>query len=295
LHSMSLLGVPLYTLARYHGMGAAVKVLRSLGIAETLKQGSVSFTDLSDVPLLEFSTDSGPSNMRNFSYFLDSSAAIMDRASKVPRGDFVFCLGGECGLALGTLAALRSRFRGMPGLLWLDAHGDFNTPETTRSGFVGGIPLAFVCGRGPKFPPSIENLRPLVKEENVVHFGSRDLDPLEAKAVESSSIKLHSAVSLHKEGLERTLEREAAYLEDSADWIICHLDVDVIDPSIIPAVSFPTNGGLSLNEVNTIVKTLLKTGKLKVFNLAAYEPTRDISYSAGRTIVGLVSEIFKAK
>jgi arginase len=295
LRSMSFLGVPLYTLSKYRGMGAAVRALRNLGIAEGLQKGAVSFTDLGDVPLVGLSTDSGPSNMKNFSHFLNSTATIMDRASQVPSEDFVFCLGGECGLALGTLTAFSSSFGGTPGLLWLDAHGDFNTPEITQSGFVGGMPLAFVCGRGPKFPPNIERSRPLVKEENVVHFGSRDLDPLEAKALESSPIRLHSDASLRKEGLIPTLDREAEYLTSNTDWIICHLDVDVIDPSIIPAVSFPTEGGLSASEVSTVVKTLLKTGKLKVFNLTAYEPTLDTSYLAGKTLVSLVSEVFTAK
>jgi arginase len=292
---MSFLGVPLYTMAKYRGMGAAVKALRNLGIAEALQKSTFSFNDLGDVPLPDLSTDSGPSNMKNFSYFLNSTSTIMDRASQVPREDFVFCLGGECGLALGTLTAFRSSFGGTPGLLWLDAHGDFNTPETTESGFVGGMPLAFTCGRGPKFPPNIERSRPLVKEENVVHLGSRDLDSVEARALESSPIRLYSAASLHKEGLIPTLDRETEYFTDNTDWIICHLDVDVIDPSIMPAVSFPTKDGLSTSEVSTVVKTLLKTGKLKVFNLTAYEPTLDTSYLAGKTLVSLVSEIFTAK
>jgi len=289
---MTFLGVPLYTLAKYHGMGAAVKSLRNLGLTATLKESVDSFTDLGDVQLTQITADSGPDNTRNFSHFLDDTNAIMDWAERVPNENFAFCLGGECGLALGTLAGLRSNFRGTPGLLWLDAHGDFNTPETTQSGFVGGMPLAFVCGRGPKFSPRIENLRPLVKEENVVHFGSRDLDPLEAEALESSLVRLHSASSLRNEGLERTAKQEASYLADNTDWIICHLDVDVIDPTVVPAVSFPTKDGLTVQEVRTIVGALLKTDKLKVFNLTAYEPTRDHGFQAGRTIVALMREIF---
>lgn len=291
LKSMTFLGVPLYTLAKYRGMGAAVKSLRNLGLTEALKESVDSFTDLGDVQLSQVTADSGSDNMRNFSHFLNDTTAIMDRAERVPAEDFAFCLGGECGLALGTLAGLRSSFGGTPGLVWLDAHGDFNTPETTQSGFVGGMPLAFVCGRGPKFSPSIDSLRPLVKEENVVHLGSRDLDALEAEALESSPVRLHSASSLRKEGVERTAKQEASYLADNTDWVICHLDVDVLDPTVVPAVSFPTKDGLTVQEVRTIVGALLKMDKLRVFNLAAYEPTRDNGSGAGRTIVGLMSEI----
>jgi arginase len=295
LRSITILGVPLYTLAKYRGMGAAVKELRKLGIAEPLKRSADSFTDLGDAHVTPIITDSGPSNMRNFSTFVDNSAAITDRASMVPGESFMFCLGGECGLAVGVLAGLRSKLKGTPGLVWLDAHGDFNTPETTQSGFVGGMPLAFVCGRGPNFPASIERYRPLVKEENVIHLGSRDLDPLEARAFDSSPIRVHSTASLRKEGIERTVEQEVAYLADNADWIVCHLDVDVLDPTVIPAVSFPTKDGLNVQDVRTVIKRLVKTDKLRAFNLAAYEPTQDPDLAAGRAIVSLVSEIFATK
>ena len=291
MRNISLLGIPTYTLVRYRGMGMAVTALRELGLTAVLRQKSVPFTDFGDVALSQIDVDSGPSNLRNFPHFLESTDMISDAVSKIPRDDFAFCLGGECGLIVGTLSGFKSTFKGQPGMLWLDAHGDFNTPETTSSGFIGGMPLALACGRGPKLGSKIENLRPLLREDQVVHLGNRDLDPLESSAMEASPMRVYSATRVHKEGVNKIAGEVAAYLANSTDWIICHLDVDVIDPSVISAVDFPSKGGLTLEEVKTIVEVLKRTEKLKVFNLTAYDPNLDEDQTSGRTILKLISEI----
>ncbi len=292
MQKASLIGVPIYTLAKYRGMSMAVRALRELGLADALRQRSDSFTDFGDVALPQIEVDSGPSNLRNFSHFLRSTDIVIEATRKIPRDDFVFCIGGECGLVLGTLAAFKSNFRGQPGILWMDAHGDFNTPETTPSGFIGGMPLALACGRGPKLSPVIESSRPLVMEEQVVHLGNRELDRLESQTVEASPMRVFSATEVHKGSIDKISGGAAAYLADSADWIICHLDVDVIDPSILPSVNFPSKGGLMPNEVKTIVEALWRTEKLKVFNLTAYDPTLDKTKTSGITILKLISDIF---
>ncbi len=289
---MSLLGIPIYTLAKYRGMASAVRALRELGLADVLRQRRGSFRDFGDVALPQMQRDSGPSNMRNFQHFSESTDIIHEAACQVPEDDFVFCLGGECGLIVGTLAAFRSKFKGQPGLLWMDAHGDFNTPGTTPSGYLGGMPLAFACGRGPQLSPTIEKIRPLITEDQIVHLGSRDLDPSEAKAMEASPMCVYSAAMMHKQGVERVAGDVANYLADRADWIICHLDVDVTDSSVLPAVNYPSRGGLTLKEVKATLTTLMRAEKLKVFNLTAYNPELDRTQTSGRTILKLISDIF---
>ena len=153
MQKVSMIGLPIYTLAKYRGMGMAVKALRRLGITEAVNQHTQDFKDLGDVKLTEIETDSGPSNLRNFPQFLRDTESILRAASEVDSDDFVFCLGGECALITGSLAAFRTKFEGQPGMLWMDAHGDFNTQETTTSGFIGGMCLALACGRRPKADP----------------------------------------------------------------------------------------------------------------------------------------------
>jgi len=220
---------------------------------------------------------------------------VLRASSKVDSDDFVFCLGGECTFIVGTVAGFKTKFKGNPGILWVDAHGDFNTPETTISGFIGGMCLAFTCGRGPKLTAAVENARPLLNEENVVHLGSRSLDPLESRAMKSSRLRLYSSSEAHEIGVPKVAREAAEHLAERSDWIICHLDVDSIDPTIIPAVNFPEQEpGLSIEEVRTVVHELLSTGKLKVFDLAAYNPVLDHDRESGRKLVKLTSEIFSS-
>ncbi len=291
MENLTLIGLPFYSLSKYRGMGEAVKVLRSLGIAEVLKKSSQSFSDLGDCRLSHIDSDSGPRNLRNFPEFLADTDTVLAMASKVESDDFVVCLGGECTFITGTLAGFKSKFKGKPGMLWMDAHGDFNTPETTISGFIGGMCLAFACGRGPTLTDAVENTRPLLAEENVVHVASRALDPLESKAMAASPLKLYSASAVRKQGVSKVAEDAASYLADRCDWITCHLDVDSIDPSFIPAVNFPEPGGLSLEEVKTVVEALRGTGKLRVFDLTAYNPTMDQNGTSAAKLLELVSEV----
>ena len=275
-------------------MGIAVKALREIGITDVIKRVSHSFSDLGDISLSEIYADSEPSNLRNFPQFLkDTDTVNRGVRNLVSSDDFVFCLGGECTFIAGTLAGFKDKFAGKPGILWMDAHGDFNTPETTPSGFIGGMCLALACGRGPKLSWEIEGSRPLISEENVVHLGSRALDPLEAKAMEASPLKLIPASKVHQEGVSKVANEAAEHLSDSADWLICHFDVDVTGTWIIPAVNFPEKGpGLTLEQVRTVVEALRKTGKLKVFDLTAYNPTLDQNHTSGKKILNLISEIF---
>jgi len=292
MQNVSMIGLPFYSLAKYRGMGMAVEALRRLGIADVVKRQAGAFKDLGDVELSEIEMDSGPSNLKNFPQFLQDTDSVFRAASQVSSEDFVFCLGGECTFIPGSVAGLRSKFKGKPGILWIDAHGDFNTPETTVSGFIGGMCLAFACGRGPKLTAAIESARPLLNEENVVHLGSRSLDPLELKAMRSSPLRFYSASDVRKIGMPTVAREAAQYLAAQSDWIICHLDVDSIDPSIISAVNFRDDAGLSLEEVRIAVDELGGTDKLKVFDLAAYNPMLDHNYDSANKLLKLTSEIF---
>ena len=283
----ALVGVPFYTLAAYKGMGDAPGALRRAGLVSAMGGPA----DIGDVELPRLRKDAVEGLARNLTHFKASSARIY-QATRSMRADRAFVIGGECSLTPGSLAGLSEVFGGRPGMLWMDAHGDFNTPETSLSGYIGGMCLAMACGRGPTLGEEIEKHRPLLAEERLVHLGSRALDPPEVVAFNSSPAKLFTSQQVKKVGAAEVAEEAARHLANRSDWIVCHLDVDVVDPAWIPAVNYPTPGGLTVDETTMIVTTLLKTEKMKVLELASYNASKDKGGSSARTVVNLIRKIF---
>ena len=272
---VTFVGIPFYTLAKYRAMGDAVPSLRKAGVVQRIKLADNDLVDLGDVDCPSIVRDHGRKNLRNFEEFSEGTRRVKDKLTGlVDPSRITFCLGGDCAFVPGSLAGLKNVYKGKPAMVWLDAHGDFNIPETSPSGFIGGMPLAIACGRGPRLTSEIESLRPLLEEKRVVHVGSRSLDPGEDEAL-LSSVKLFSAQELKKQGAREVALQISRFLNSSCDWIIAHLDVDVLDPSLMPGVDFPEPGGLSCQDVLQIFQALHLTGKLKVVDLTAYNPNLD--------------------
>jgi arginase len=159
-------------------------------------------------------------------------------ADAVARATRPLLLSGDCPTALGTVAGLQRRHRDV-AVVWLDAHGDFNTPAITISGYLGGMPLAMLTGRAPEMFCDALGLRP-VPDTGVVLAGARDLDPAERDALTASQVRRvpadPAAITAALDGLGRT----PVYL---------HLDVDVIDSGQLPGLRFPSGAGPSVTQI----------------------------------------------
>jgi arginase len=183
-------------------------------------------------------------------------------------------IGGDCTVALGALAGLAD---GANGVIWIDAHGDFNTPATSPSSYLGGMPLAAVVGRGlPELRAAAGLVQPIA-EERVALLGVRDLDPLERAALDASSVTVASSATLREDGKSLM----AALRELCANGpIYLHIDVDVLDPNEMPGVVYPTPDGLRLNELRRVLREISQTCGLAAVALTAVnlepldEPTR---------------------
>lgn len=283
--SRALVGVPLYTLSNYSGMGAAPAALRNAGLVRSLNVTD----DIGDVSIRPLPGDIVEGRVKNFTHFKVSSRGVYDVARGIG-ADSVIVFGGECSETVGIMAGLAERFGGRPGMLWMDAHGDFNTPETSPSGYIGGMCLAMATGRGPRFGlgPSEAPLT----DERLVHMGSRALDPPEEKAFASSLVKLVTASELKKIGAADEAKSAVGYLEENSDWIACHLDVDVMDPTQIPAVNYPTPGGITMEEASTVLKTLVRSEKMRLLEVAAYNSSLDREGTSLRKIAEALEKAF---
>jgi len=278
---LALLGTPLYTLAAYRGMGDAPAALRKAGLT-----GMVA-ADLGDVKLQPLVRDSRDGRTKNLGHFRDATAKIY-AASKSLGAERVLVVGGECSETVGVTAGLAGAFGGRPGMLWLDAHGDFNTPDTSLSGYIGGMCLAMACGRTKGLGLGVGDEVLSLAEERLVHVGSRALDQPEIAAFTDSPAKLYTSQQVKKSGASDVAEEAARHLDNRSDWIICHFDVDVIDPEFVPSVNYPTPGGLTLQEAATITRKLYETGKLRVVEITAYNPSKDRNSISAKRIIELL-------
>ncbi len=157
-------------------------------------------------------------------------------------------IGGDCLVSIGTLGGLDGA---AAGVVWLDAHGDFNTPETTPSGYLGGMPLAALAGRCLPDLTAAAGLRAPVAEERIALLGPRDLDPPERAALAASPAALITTAQLRAapERLGAALDAAAA-----AGPVYLHLDVDVLDGAMMPGALYPTSDGLTLEELGAILR-----------------------------------------
>ena len=283
----ALLGVPIYTLASYRGMGDAPTELRKRGFAGSLG----SPLDCGDVQIPRLKKDITEGRTKNLTHFRNATSVIYARA-KASKQERLLILGGECSETVGVMAGLAEAHGGRPGMLWLDAHGDFNIPDTSPSGYIGGMCLAFACGMAPDLDLGTGKAPPPLAGERLVHVGSRALDPPEVAAFNSSPAKLFTAQQVKKKGAADVAEEAARHLENRSDWIACHLDVDVVDPGLIPAVNYPTPEGLTIEETSVVIRKLLGTGKMRVLELVAYNPSKDRGATSANRINELVRTIF---
>lgn len=186
-------------------------------------------------------------------------------------GAFALVLAGNCMTAVGTIAGLQSRSRRVPGVCWFDAHADFNTPETTETGFLDGMALATLTGRCWKrlLTKHIPEFRP-IPEEQILLFGVRNVDGGERKALEASEI--HWLKSLSDDPLASEKLRG---LRERFGEVYLHVDLDVVDESEGRANSYASSGGLSRRRLQELVHEIGASFHVGAAAITAYDPSCD--------------------
>ncbi len=199
--------------------------------------------------------------------------------------------GGNCNVALGMTAGLGA---GETAVVWFDAHGDFNTPATTPSGFLDGMPLAIACGVA--HPEAwVRAGGDAVDPRACVHVGGRDLDPGEVEGFASTGVRLIGIEALR--GNEGVLEAALAAAADAhATHAYVHVDIDVLDPAYVPGVDFPSPGGLTPGELLDAVAVVARRLPVAGLSVTAYDPEREDAPATTLTtgldlLVGLVDTV----
>ncbi len=203
----------------------------------------------------------------------------------VARGSVPLVLGGDHSIAIGTLAGVARAGR-RPGVIWIDAHPDINTPETTRSGNVHGMPLAVALGlAGAPFP---ERLRGSVDAHACALVGVRDVDPGEREHIRRSGVIGLTIADIDRRGMGPVMEQAIA-VASRADGIHVSLDVDALDPNEAPGVGTPVRGGISYREAQLAMEMVAATGKLVSLEVAEVNPVLDRENATAKLAVELVA------
>ena len=193
----------------------------------------------------------------------------------IERGNFPVTLGGDHSLVIGSALASIAKNKNM-GIIWIDAHGDYNTFDTTITGNIHGLPLAAIDGYEKNYLTDFHD-GSFYKPENTVIVGGRDIDPLEIENIKDAGVTVFTTEEIHKRGMSAVMEDAIAIATKGTDGMHISYDLDVIDPKICPGVSVSAVDGINLDEAYDAVDSIIKhKASLRSLDIVEYNPERDI-------------------
>ena len=202
-------------------------------------------------------------------------------------------LGGDHSQSIGTVSAVAAHFAKTDesmGVIWVDAHTDMNTPETTPSGNVHGMALAVLTGQGgPEELQRIAGFTPAVRPGNVCVLGAREVDDAEKEIVKESGIRVFTMAEIDERGMAVSMDEAIACVTSGTAGFHLSFDLDAIDPMIAPGVGTPVAGGLTYREAHLVCEKAARSGKLLSLEVVELNPVRDSENRTGRLAVGLLA------
>jgi len=276
-----IIGVPLDLGGGRRGVDMGPSALRIAGVGDQLAALGRTVADKGDLPAPIAETQRPADKKKK--YVRDIARVcqkLYDGALKsLDAGAIPLVLGGDHSLAAGSVAASATwvrRTESKPlGLLWVDAHGDMNTPETTLSGNVHGMPLAALLGGEPSELASIGG-SPSVFAHNTVLLGIRNLDEREKEQIRAFGVHVFTMKDIDRDGIAKISERALAIAADGTGGIHVSFDMDVCDPGIAPGVGTPVKGGLDYREAHMVMEMVADSRRLVALDLVEVNPTLDV-------------------
>jgi len=206
-------------------------------------------------------------------------------------GYFPLVLGGDHSQAIGTVSGMARHLResgGRLGVLWVDAHTDLNTPETSPTGNIHGMPLATLLGKGARQLVDIAGPTPALAAEHVVVFGARDVDAGEAEQARETGVRVYTMSEIDYRGMRTCLDEALARISEGTAGIHLSFDLDGVDPVEAPGTGTPVPGGLTLREAHLLCETLAKSGRLLSMEMVELNPTLDERNKTAKLAVWLI-------
>ncbi|BFZ25586.1 hypothetical protein BsWGS_28625 [Bradybaena similaris] len=289
---IGVLGFPFSKGQPRDGADQAPSYLREAGIVRHLQAQGNSVVDHGDVDLEPLPIDEPNTSIRNPRSVGAANKKLSGAISEILRGNqSVLTLGGDHSMAIGSI---HGHAQVEPNLVvvWVDAHADINTPLTSTSGNIHGMPLAFLAKELQEYMPNIPEFdwcKPCLSVRDIVYIGLRDVDPSEKLVIEKFGILAHYMKDVEKYGIKEIVERALSQVDPSGTRPIhVSFDVDGMDPTLTPATGTPVPGGLSLRETLYLAEEIASTGRLSVLDIAEVNPLLSMEDDRNLTMVNTV-------
>lgn len=289
--------MPLDFGANRHGSDMGPSAIRLAGLKKTLCALNLEpeeyFSPISINPQ-EYEPEGNP----KVKYLSPIVTACTQLAAKVEQaideGAFPLILGGDHSIALGTLAGLSASYTKTGktlGVLYVDAHGDFNTDETSPSGNIHGMCLAASCGYGIDELVHLYRHGTKVEAKNVCYLGVRSLDEKEKVLMKNSGVTVFTMTDIERLGFAQAVRRSIDFLKKNVDVVHVSFDMDVMDPMFAPGVGIPLQGGLNYREVLFLMEELSQTQLVKSFEVVEVNPVLDVRNQTALMAVEIIGRL----
>jgi arginase len=292
---IALIGAPTSAAALAAGHERAPAALRAAGLVERLQSAGFEVADLGDCITQVSRPDEEHPRARNIPALVAALNDLKPRIEiAVKSGAFPLIIGGDCSIALATVAAARRYFRHV-GLIYVDRDADMNVPATTPSGCVDGMVISHMTGRGAPELVRIWGEPPLVREPGIILFGVDRLDAPEEQALARSPIRCYRAGDVRRKGAAAVAEDAANHLHGDKYEFILHFDVDAISSSDFPAATYSGPGGLSLSDTQQALTILASRKNVAALEVSTYNPSLDPDGASARSLIELLVAVLTAR
>lgn len=289
-----LIGVPLDWGASKRGAAGGPAAIRRAGLEKALEALGVDAEDSGDVEV-PARPELGRSDLKYGAAIERVCKALAARTyAAVKAGAVPITLGGDHSLALGSISGVAKRFRERKaplGVVWVDAHGDINTPQTSPSGNVHGMPLAHLLGMGERGLARLAGFSPALDARRVVLVGVRDLDSAEKANLRKSGIRVFTMMDIDRFGMARVVEQAIQTATGGGSGAFhVSFDIDAADPTVAQGVGTPKRGGLNYREAHLLMELVAESGRLSSLDLTEVNPLEDAYNSTAE----LASELIQS-
>jgi len=275
-----IIGVPMDLGQSRRGVDMGPSALRGAGLQSSLKKLGLQVEDIGNLSVKQ--PEEMPVGEKRAKYLQEIAETCADVAAAAEKslneGFLPLVLGGDHSIAAGVAAGVANYFRRdkkQIGYLWLDAHGDMNTPETSPSGNVHGMPLAAIMGYGATELVDLLGFQPKAEPGNIVIVGARDLDAQERKIVKKSGVRVFTMRDIDERGLRDVMSEAHKYAMDDTAGIAVSLDMDFVDPADAPGVGTPVRGGVTYREAHLAMEMIADTESMVSLEVVEINPILD--------------------